>query len=200
MKKVFIKTEQQGGYVLIEILVSLLIFTIVAVTSATALLSIVDANAKSQTLKSVMDNLSVAVENMSRTMRIGTDIKCLDVASNTESQNSTQCASGTDGVTFLPQDATSINDRVQYYFKNGAIYRKYTTRLNMTTETALTAPEVSIDSVKFYVIAAGSTDASQARVYININGKAGVTQLSISPFNIQTSISQREIELLPQSP
>ncbi len=206
--------EQQGGYMLVEIMVSLMIFTMVAVASATALLSIVDANSKAQALKAVMDNLSVAVENISRTVRIGTDIKCLPVSAGgslgTEAQDITTCREGTKGISFLPQDASDTTDRLQYYFKEtidaegktkGAIYRNRNSQ-----EVALTAPEVIINNVTFYVLASGTTTVQstvssdiqgQARVFVNINGKAGATAFSATPFNIQTTVSQREIELPP---
>jgi type II secretory pathway pseudopilin PulG len=177
------RKNSSQGYMLIEILVSLVIFSIVVVISSSAILAIVEANTKSQTTKSVMDNLSVAIENMSRTMRIGTEFKCIsghgDPGSNTSS-----CSAGSAGVSFVPQDATA-GERMEYYFRSGVLYRN---RGNI--EIALTAPEVVLTDMKFYVLGA-STNDGQPRIFININGEAGTTR-SKSEFNMQTTVSQRQ--------
>lgn len=186
--KHFKSPTTKQGYMLVEILVSVMIFTLIAVTSASALLSLIDANAKSQTMKAVMDNLSVAVENMSRTIRIGTDYTCFKTIGGTESNSNDYCDDGTIGISFIPQDSIGGN-RDQYYFSDGAIYRKRGT----DTAVALTAPEVVIEDLSFFVFNGGSTPG-QARVFININGKAGRAGLTSTPFNIQTSVAQREIE------
>lgn len=52
-------------------IISLAIFTIVAVVAVGALLRITDANKKSQSLKTAINNLNFALESMSREMRVG---------------------------------------------------------------------------------------------------------------------------------
>jgi type II secretory pathway pseudopilin PulG len=197
------KNKKQGGYMLIEIMVSLAIFSIVTITSAAALLAIIDANSKAQNLKAVMDNLSVSIENMSRSLRIGTDYKCITASGDAGSYDDAMCGNGTNGISFRPQDANLADptDRVEYYFAPdssnldqngnpiGTIFRK---RGNGSA-VAITAPEVTIKNVKFFVMGSGPTPG-QPRVFININGEAGITAFSLTPFNIQTSVSQREIE------
>ena len=61
----------QKGFTLVEMIVSLAIFTVVAVVAVGALLKITDANRKSQTLKTAINNLNFALESMSREMRVG---------------------------------------------------------------------------------------------------------------------------------
>lgn len=56
--------------------VSLGIFAVVAVVAVGALLKITDANKKSQSLKTAINNLNFALESMSREMRVGTDYHC----------------------------------------------------------------------------------------------------------------------------
>src|SRR3954464_1872979 len=91
--------QKKTGYMLIEIMVSLSIFTLIAVSTTAALLAIIDANSKSQSLRSVIDNLNVAVENMARTIRIGTDYRCVpNPASDPIGRNDTAtCAANTTG-------------------------------------------------------------------------------------------------------
>ena len=65
------RASSQQGFTLVEMIVSLAIFAIVAVVAVGALLKVTDANKKSQTLKTAINNLNFALESMSREMRVG---------------------------------------------------------------------------------------------------------------------------------
>ena len=67
------KKQNQKGFVLAELIVAIFIFTIVMVVSMGAIVSLIDANRKTQSLKSVMNNLNIAVDLMSRTIIVGTN-------------------------------------------------------------------------------------------------------------------------------
>jgi len=60
-----------GGFTLIEMIVSLAIFTVVAVIAVGALIKILDANKKAINLKTVTNSLNFALESMTREMRVG---------------------------------------------------------------------------------------------------------------------------------
>jgi type II secretory pathway pseudopilin PulG len=187
--------KNSGGYMLVEILVSLTIFAFVAVTSTAALLAVMDANTKAQSLKSVMDNLSVSIENISRTVVTGTDYKCIDGPTDGGSIDNAVCTTGKAGISFVPQDSTDpINDRILYYFApdangNGTIYRKR----GSAAAVELSAPEVNILDFTFFIIGA-TTTPGQARVFMAVNGRAGPDNFTQTRFSIQTTISQRERE------
>jgi type II secretory pathway pseudopilin PulG len=59
-------------------IVSLDIFSIVAVVALGALMKIVNANKKAQSLMSAMTNINFALESMSREMRVGSNFYCND--------------------------------------------------------------------------------------------------------------------------
>ncbi len=69
-------TRVSRGFTLVEIIVSLAIFSVVATVALGALIKIVDANRKAQTLHSAITNLNFALESMSREMRVGTKYHC----------------------------------------------------------------------------------------------------------------------------
>jgi Tfp pilus assembly protein PilW len=213
---------QQSGYLLIEIMVSLAIFALIATASIGAVLSVLSANGKSQAYKSVIDNTSVAVENMSRAIRTGTGYECLSghniprATIYTDSTNTRpdNCPSGANGISFLPQDATDNNDRVEYYFNSSdkAIYRYRQTLDGNTVGSRVTAPEVTINKAQFFVFGDNYLDqlttndpnstvsaTQQPRVFISINGTAaenGATNAqarNTTPFNIQTTVSERSL-------
>lgn len=70
------QANSKRGFTLVEIIVSLGIFAVVATVALGALIKIVDANRKAQTLQSAITNLNFALEAMSREMRVGTKYYC----------------------------------------------------------------------------------------------------------------------------
>lgn len=64
------------GFTLVEMIVALGIFSIVAVVALGALVKIISANKKAQTLQASITNLNFALESMSREMRVGTNYYC----------------------------------------------------------------------------------------------------------------------------
>lgn len=64
------------GFTLVEIIVSLMIFSIVAVVALSALVKIIDANKKAQTTQDAVTELSFALDGMSRDMRSGSSYYC----------------------------------------------------------------------------------------------------------------------------
>ncbi|MDB5259755.1 MAG: seg [Candidatus Taylorbacteria bacterium] len=68
--------KKDQGFTLIEIIVSLGIFTVVAVVAVGAYLKVLDANKKSQTLKTAINNINFALESMTREMRVGSSYYC----------------------------------------------------------------------------------------------------------------------------
>ncbi len=67
---IFNKSKQKG-FTLVEMIVSMAIFIVVALIAVGALLKVLDANRKSLNLKTAINNLNFALESMSREMRVG---------------------------------------------------------------------------------------------------------------------------------
>lgn len=65
-----------GGFSLIELMVSLTLFSIVMTASVGTLLVLIDANAKSQALYTAMTNLSFALDSIGRNIRTGYEFNC----------------------------------------------------------------------------------------------------------------------------
>ena len=64
------------GFTLIEMIVSIAIFTVVALVAVGAFLKIIDLNNKSHTLKDSINNLNFALDAMSRDLRVGSNYYC----------------------------------------------------------------------------------------------------------------------------
>ncbi len=181
-----ITQQTKKGFTLIELMVSISIFAIVMTMSMGAILSVLDANQKSQTVRSVVDNLNATLESMTRSIRFGTNYHCGSTGTITAPQD---CISG--DTTFSVLD--SNNNETTYSLSNSQIMRS----VNGATALALTSPDVVIQSMTFYVF--GTTpfsqgDLNQPRVIILVKGQVNGKTTTMSTFTLQTTISQRALD------
>lgn len=165
------------GFTLVEMIVALFIFSVVMVVSTGALVSIIEANRKAQSVKSVMNNVSFAVDSMMRNLRVGTGYE--------PGPQSACSGNGASSLTFTDVDGR----QVRYRLSANQIERSIDSGMWL----AMTAPEVSIERLCFYVDGTSSGDAQQPRVLILVGGVAGQGR-SETPFDIQTLVSQRILD------
>jgi prepilin-type N-terminal cleavage/methylation domain-containing protein len=189
------KTRTTGGFSLIEMLVAVAIFSIVMMVAVGALLMMVDANRKAQGLKSAINNVNFALESMSRNIRFGTNYHCTNgLGAPASLSNPLNCTNGANIVAFEAYDGDPDNytDQVVYRYNNFAIERSVNAG---GTFIPITAPEVSIDHFQFYVTGAPDSDTLQPRVLMVIRGHIGNTPKTRTEFNLQTTVSQRILDL-----
>jgi len=173
------------GFTLIEMMTAVSVFLVVMTISMGAILSIFDANRKSESSKTVMDNLNFAVEAMSREIRFGKNYHCGTGGNITLPQN---CLSGDSFISFLSSDGIQI-----VYKLTGSSIEKSVDGGN--TYIAVTAPEININSLAFFVVGANPPpDTLQPKVLIKISGNAGTKINTMSGFTLQTLASQRLID------
>jgi len=67
----------QSGFTLIEAMVAIAVFTIVMVIGISALLNVNNTNKKSQSLRTVIDTINFAMEDMSRNFKLGSQYHCV---------------------------------------------------------------------------------------------------------------------------
>ena len=175
----------KNGFTLIEMIVAVGLFTVVMLAGVGALLSMVDANKKAQTLRTVMDNLNFAVENVTRSMRVGVDYHC-----GTLGDINTPRDCPTDGDSFIAFH-NSNGDLVIFRLTNGSIERSTDDGANYF---AITSPQITIDSLVFYVRGAPFVDGLQPRVLMVVKGTAGVKEKTQTTFSLETTISQRLLD------
>lgn len=181
------------GFTLIELMVSVTLFIIVMLVSVGALLALVNANRKARSLESVINNLNVTLDGMVRSIRMGTHYNC----GNTNVPDTSvgaDCASGGSVFSFAPfgTDATVQGERWVYSIADGRIWRS---KSGGTGSVAVTAPEVSISEMKFYVIGTQRRDTAQPKVVLVVKGTAGPDNLTRTTFYIQATAVQRALDL-----
>lgn len=183
------------GFSLIELIVAVALFSVVMLVSVAALLALVDANRKAQALQSVMNNLNVALDGMVRSIRMGTEYHC----GGAPYTGAAPCAGG-ETFAFESFDGDRDDDTDQWVYsfeqdENG-IGRIYKSESAGTGWLPITAPEVSIDDMKFYVVGTDSGDNIQPKVVISITGTAGAEKVKTrTSFSIQATAVQRILDL-----
>jgi prepilin-type N-terminal cleavage/methylation domain-containing protein len=213
MKFVYSKKSRQQGFTLIEMIVSLGIFAVVAVIAAGALLKVLDANRKSINLKNATNNLNFALESMSREMRVGGNYYC-DGSSNAGSGSISSGAKLTpnscevsNGPWLLAFDSSKIsgtrsdgsNCHLKYAYRFNIVSPQQAT-LQKGKETSCDAgipsssfSDVTSSIIKFtsYILTVDNTPKKQPYIFLFFKGSTGLKEKDKVDFAIQTSISQR---------
>jgi prepilin-type N-terminal cleavage/methylation domain-containing protein len=190
--------ESDKGFTLVEMIVSVALFAIVMTVCVDVLLALVNANRKAQALQSVMNNLNITLDGMVRPIREGSNFHCgsgLDTVPQ-------DCPAGDTSFAFEPFGNATISDPPWVYTfaqdENG-IGRIYKS-VNGQAAIAITAPEVSIDDIKFYVVGTAHggapPDTVQPKVIIIIKGSAGAAgSKARTTFHTQATAVQRVLDL-----
>lgn len=179
-----VSSRSERGFSLIEMMVAITLFSAVAVISIGALLSLVDANKKQQSLKSSMNNLHFAIESMSREIRTGSLYNC-SFAPIQGITSDCPLPLGGDWFGFV----SSKGDFIEYRKIGSQLTRKIN---GVPPFISMTSPEISIDTLNFYVTGSlrGAPD-SQPLVTIIISGTSGVRDKTKTDFSIQATVTQR---------
>jgi type II secretory pathway pseudopilin PulG len=176
------RSKINTGFTLIELMTSVSIFIVIMTISMGSIIGIFEANRKSRALKTVLINLNLAVESMSREMRYGTNYHC-GSGTVTVPQN---CPGGNTLISFLSSD----NAQVTYRLSGTTIERK----VDSGDFIPVTAPEISVDNLTFYTLGALAGDTFQPKVIVRIKSHAGSDE-GRTDFTLQTLISQRSLDI-----
>lgn len=193
--------KQARGFTLIEMLVSVAIFAIVMVVALGALLSLAEAARKAQALSVAVNNLSAALDSMSRNIRTGGTYHCGVTGALTVPLAPADCAATSNSyIAFIDADKNTV----AYCLDGTTIKRQIVapsvappagfTNCASSGFIPLTTPDVSITGLGFYVTgsARGVADSRQPKVTILLAGTSVIqANGKTAAFNIQTSVTQR---------
>lgn len=198
------------GFTLIEIIVATAIFTSVVTIAMGALTSLNKASREARAMRVIMDNANSAMDSMARTIRMGIrfDAGCDGTLDSNSKIGADLVNSGTNCLAFYgpANDSGSSNILTQriWYRLNAAsssIERnvvnvdagtRATAPESATSSSAwekMTAPEVEVTRLKFYVNGA-VLDDDQPAVTILMQGIAHVSRTARN-FTVQTTITPR---------
>ncbi len=183
-----------------EMMVAIAVFSVVMVTAMSALLNVIDANNKARAIKTAINNISFALEGISKDMRMGTDYACAR-----DNEPSGDCSDGGNIIKYKSPKATGAGF-VYYKFDNSGPVGVIQQCIEVGATNcdfngpyqSITSGEVDINNLTFYVLnSAGITN--QPKMIMTIKGEAGVKDKIKTEFDLQTSVSQRK-RILPINP
>jgi len=214
-----INTKQQG-FTLIEMIVSLALFSAVITVAVGALLVLVGTNQQLQNEQSVMTNLSFALDSMAREIRTGTHYYCetknnsnnnvfdpsVDLNTQLASDDVQDCDDGRfpansqyHGLVFNEggESITVTGGRILYYYDSNTkeIYR----RIGDEDPQSIVSSGINITDAEFFVsgsapLSDGAAEVDQSVVTIFIKAE-DANDPTAKPYQIQTTITQRTLDI-----
>ena len=186
------KKNNKNGYTIIETMITISVFLVIITIGMGALLNANSLHQKSQNTRSIMDNLSFIMEDISRNLRTGYDYHCID-DDNINATNPHSCGSG-EGISF--KSAVDGSQWVYYIGDCNATNGICKSTDGANSFVQLVPSEVAIDfESSFSVLGAEPPPGDNQQPFVtikligNINYKDTVTA-----FSLQTSVSQRLID------
>ena len=199
-------TRHSAGFTLVEMLISVGIFSIIMIITVGALLIVVDAFQKTRMLRNAMENTSVAMESMVKRIRTGSDYDCNPATPELDNCPPTGSGGGGSSIAFIGPDGVFYvyrwDDSDPDNKKILVCKDSQTCRNSSGPFRSITSPEIQIRNLRFYVTGAddvtGLNDPTeQSKVSITINGFAelpGKTDFD-TEFDIQTTVSRRVLDI-----
>ncbi len=202
-------SKHNKGYTIIETMISVSVFLVVILAGTSTLLQANVLHQKSQDMRSIMDSLSFMIEEMSRDLRTGTNYRCITSANggfNPSPPNRIDTALSGASCSAIAFESTFGDDTVatdQWIYKvestnGGVTYNISRSTDGGTSWVQLNPSEVVLDGAisPFSVLGAPVPpgDTQQPLVMIRLVGNITYKGV-VSPFSLQTSVSQRLVDL-----
>ncbi len=200
-----VKKQFKSGFTLLEMIVSMGIFTIVAVIAVGSLVRITSLNRQAQSMQAAINNINYILESMSREMRVGSAFHCMNGNvfngdGNTITFNECNENGAVEkGILFRSSktDATGCGLVYAYWFKKEDGFwsiKKSQQSLctdSLTLNSAL--PLVDTGNVKIEQVDFSTFRGpfKYARFSIRLRGYSGAKESEKNEFDVRTMISQR---------
>ncbi len=172
------KKVQTGGFTLVELIISVGIFSLLMVLSVGALLAVVSANKNAQGIKSAVENLNFSLETMARTIRSGSNYVCEDTNSDGKCNH----------ISFYDRSGAyevfneNVGVKIDYYLYGATLMRT----VSGANPVAMTSSDVSVNLLRFDI-----DIMKQPNVLIIIDGLVNYKNTLETKFQIETLAVQR---------
>lgn len=198
-------TTKEQGFTIIEVMISIALFTVIVLVGMTALINAANLHNKTAKVRSILDNMSFVMEDMSRNLRTGDTYVCTDDLAGT-GVLSPDCEDGQQ-IVFNNNTAGQAGEQWLYAFTQDGNIVKATAPDGspapiLTDGIALNPPEVQLDNSSGFTVTGANTtnpppDNTQPYVIIRLSGTITYKTDTI-PFILETSVSQRLIPNISQ--
>lgn len=167
------------GYTLIELIIAVGLFALIMTLASGAYFVMIGINRQTQGITAGINDLSFALETMTRSIRTGTGYSC---------GGSGDCQNGGNSFSFMNANSAQVS----YALSASAIR----VTVNGVSSPLTDASAVTVTSLTFYVSGTSKTDSAQPHVTVTVSG-------TISPgrgkppesFTIETGATMRGADL-----
>lgn len=203
-----LKPGHSGGYTIIETMIAISLFLVVVFSGLGALLNMNLIHQKSEDMRSIMDNLSFILEDISRNLRTGYNYRCYPSGTwgGDEQQSILNVPQSCDNGGVIVFEETHGNDGDanaddQWVYKvdstDGVHYN-----ISKSVDGGLTFVQLNIDEVSltsgsgFSVLGAEAPPGNEQQPFVIIKLMGEITYKDIvTPFSLETAVSQRLIDI-----
>ncbi len=187
--------KRKSGFTLVEMMVSVGIFTLVVTMGVTSLVTTLKASHHSEVEKKVTDSLDYVLENLTREIRLGKNYYFAP-PENKSGSASDGAGSISDGP-IIGFDASDNRGYMIYSIKDGAkLWRRIFLPDGSSLDEVLTdESQVLVKKVQIRIMHTAKDDDKQPLVWLQIVG--AIPGRKEREFTVQTLISQREIDAPP---
>lgn len=197
---------REKGLTLLELIISVGVFSIVVLVGTAAFISVLNSARKAQAFQSVMHSFDAVLEEMSRNIRTGTAYHCGD-DSVVPYNKVRDCDNGDDYFAYESGigDPNDSSDQVVYRFI-GSRMEQSVDGGAPSTFFSVTPPNVVIEDATFYVKGSlcepvsghpecgAAGDDIQPHVVFVLTGYVETKSLK-TPFVLQTTFTQRRLDI-----
>lgn len=172
-------SRPQRGYTLLELIVTIGLFSMVMLVVTSAYLTLIAADRQARAVNSLVANLSFGVESMARNIRTGRTYACTGSPCNQFSFTDSQ------------------GQQITYRLKSDGSLGQCT-NVSCTADSnavALTDSRIVINTLRFYLTGESTADTLQPNVMVVIRGTLVPAPGKSTTFVIQTTATQRVIDI-----
>ncbi len=192
--KYFSQNKNASGFTLVEMMVSLALFTIVSTVTVGALLSLIGGNQRLVKQQTLTSSAIFSLDNMTREIRTGNYYYCGSNSISRPAGTVLDCANGDTEMSFIESSARSTSGgRVAYYFSRNSLYRK----IGTDPEEKILPDDVRLTTdSRFYVTGTptltngGNVEQPTVTVIMVIEGTEETAEITL-----QTTITQRSLDI-----
>lgn len=188
------KQNYNSGFTLVEVMIAITLFTAIMIIGTGAVLQTNAVHKKTQTMRSIMDNLNFIMEDMARNLRLGYSYECnaaVPTSPTVITPTPTDCVNGGSSLAFISADGTpfvyaigSVSGSPVSVFKSK----------NGEAVIKLNPDEVVINPRSGFNVYGTEIGGNQPRVVIRLSGTITAKNVS-TDFDLETTVSQRLLDI-----
>jgi prepilin-type N-terminal cleavage/methylation domain-containing protein len=201
--------KNNHGFTIIEVMIALAIFTVIVTIGIGAVLDATSQHARTQNIRTVMDDLNFVMEDMSRNIRLGSEIRCVFPGNDVPYPGYVDSTTGkiltADCPTSVPPSVPFGSNKIILKSVDGATRITYVISQtdgvvkqigdNPIDAKSITPPEVVMDIQKSGFTVHGSAEGDQTQPMVTIR-LAGTIKFKDgdSNFSIETTVVLRALD------